>query len=344
MAKKAFFLILAVMTMIIVLPASAGTQVLSDNSGDGNAPFFISGEPSLVINGFDLNSLGIQRPAVIDKVSISVKTPVPGTAVDVVIYQDANGGSPVDASLAGTMQVTIDQAGVFTATFPTPVTVTQPVIWVGFYLPVNFNFFADTSGTSVLTYWAWTTGGRFNLNSLSSASVLGPAVGTAPVNIDLKGKARITAEITGANGGTTTTTTTTTTSGQSDVNLGVMQPYANCGDVSHDTADEYISYQDQINLSCQQVALWQSPAALAGYTLRGNLYDILAFKANGVVEQRFLYRITHCIRPAAEDLDHAVIGSAYGSPRQWHILTTERFGDVVCAEVRYIGNLAYFIH
>ncbi len=339
MAKKAVFFILAAMILGVVLPASAGDQVLSDNSGDGNAPFFISGESSLVINGFDLNSLGIQRPAVIDKISISVKTPVPGATINVVAYEDANGGSPVDATLAGTTQVTIDQAGDFTVTLPTPITINQPVVWIGFYLPVNFVFFADTSGTSVLTYWAWTPGGSFDLNNLSSAGVLGPADGTAPVNIDMKGKARITAEITGANGGTTTTTT-----GSSSVNLGVMQPYDNCGDLSHDTADEYVSYQDQINIACQQVPLWESPPAPAGYSLRGNLYDIIAFKANGVVEQRFLYRITHCIRPDPADIDRAVIGSAYGAPREWHILTTERFGDVVCAEVRYIGNIAYFVH
>lgn len=337
MVKKAFVLVLL---LVVVLPASAGAQVLSNNSGDGSAPWHISGEPSLVITGFDLNALGIQRPAIIDKLSIAVDTPVPGSAVTAVVYQDGNGGSPVDSTLAGSQQVDITQAGTFTVTFTNPITVTQPVVWVGFYLPVDFVFQADTSGTSVLTYWAWTAGGTFDLNNLSSAQVLGPADGTAPVNINMNGKARITAEITGAAG----STGTTTPGGQTNVNLAVMQPYELCFDVSHDLDDEYVSYQNAINLHCTIVPSWQSPAAPAGYVLRGNLYDIVAFKDGGAVEKDLVVRVTHCIRPAAEDIDRAVIGSAYGNPRQWHILTTQRFNDLVCAEVRHIGNLAYFTH
>jgi hypothetical protein len=314
--------------------------VLSNNSGDGSAPWHIEGEPSLVITGFDLNALGIQRPAVIDKISILVDTSVPGSLATAVVYQDGNdGGSPIDSTLAGSQQVDITQAGTFTLTFTNPVTVTQPVVWVGFNLPVGFSFLADTSGTSVLTYWAWTSGGTFDLNNLASAQVLGPADGTAPVNINMGGKARITAEITGAGGGTGTTP-----AGQGSVNLAVMQPYEFCQDVSHDLDDEYVSYQNAINLHCQIVPSWQSPATPAGYTLRGNLYDILAFKDGGAVEKDLVVRVTHCIRPAAEDIDRAVIGSAYGNPRQWHILTTQRFGDLICAEVRHIGNLAYFTH
>ncbi len=197
MLKKVILLI--VLCVIgIAAPASAGTTVLSNNSGSASAPWQINGEPSLVITGFDLNSLGIQRPAVIDKISIVVQTPVPGGAVTAVVYQDANGGSPSDATLAGSQQVDITQAGTFTVTLAAPITVNQPVVWIGFYLPVGFSFLADTSGTSVLTYWAWTPGGTFDLNTLSSAQVLGPSDGTAPVNLNLNGKARITAEITGA--------------------------------------------------------------------------------------------------------------------------------------------------
>ncbi len=343
MFKKAVVLI-CLLWIGIVLPVNAGAQVLSANSGDGNAPWHIAGEPSVVINGFDLNALGIQRPAVIDKVSISVQTPIPGSTVTVVVYEDANGGSPVDATLAGSEQVDITQAGTYTATLTTPITINQPVVWVGFNLPVGFTFLADTSGTSVLTYWAWTTGGTFDLNKLSSAQVLGPADGTAPVNINMNGIARITAEITGANGTTGTTTGTQTPNGEGSPDLGVMQPYENCGDLSHDLQDEYISLNDSINLHCTIVPLWESPTSPAGYTMRGNLYDIIAFKEHGNVEKELPVRVTHCIRPAAEDIDHAVIGNAYGQPRQWHILTTERFGDLVCAEVRHIGNLAYFVH
>ncbi len=341
MLKKAA-LFIGILLIGIIAPVSAGDNVLSNNSGTGNAPFFISGEKSLVINGFDLNSLGIQRPAVIDRISIAVQSPVAGTPVDVVVYQDANGGSPVDATLAGSQQVTINSSGTFTVVLTTPITVTQPVVWIGFYLPVDFVFLADTSGTSVLTYWAWTAGGTFDLNTLSSAQVLGPADGTAPVNINMNGIARISAEITGANG--STTDNAVTPGGQTGANMSLVGVYSTCPDVGHDLEDEYISYGDQINLHCTIVPVSQSPAPPVGYSLRGNLYDIIAFKQHGVVEQTFIYRITHCIRPAPADIDNAVIGIAYGMPRQWHILPTERFNDVVCAELRQIGNLAYFVH
>lgn len=318
----------------------AGEQVLSVNSGDGNAPFFISGEPTLVMNGFDLNALGIQRPAVIDQVSIVVQTPVPGSTTEVVVYEDANGGSPIDATLAGRETVTISNAGTFTVTLQNPITINQPVVWIGFYLPVGFVFSADTSGTSVLTYWAWTPGSTFNVASLSSASVLGPADGTAPVNINMNGKARITAEITGAGGSTAGGGGTTAIS--STVDTSALVPYPNCGSVLWDTADEFVAYENRINLHCQVVPFWQSPATPSGYLRRGDLYDITGFKQNGVIANRFDYRITHCIRPAAEDIDRAVIGVAYGAPRTWQLLPTVRVGDLVCADVRYAGNLAYF--
>jgi hypothetical protein len=344
--KKRILILTLALCLFVVLPASAGERVLSVNTGDASASWFISGEPSLVMNGFDLNSLGIARPAVIDRISIAVDTPVPGTLVDVVVYQDGNGGSPIDATLAGQAQVDITQAGTFTATLTTPITVTQPVVWIGFYLPVNFEFFADTSGTSVLTYWAWTAGGRFDLNNLSSAQVLGPADGTTPVNINLNGKARITAEITGA-GGTTAGGTPVPggqVTGTSDVNLSVMQPYPVCQSLLWDTADEFISYGNRINLHCQEVPSWQSPAAPSGYARRGALYDVQAFEDQGnAVTERLAVRVTHCIRPAAEDIDRAVIGSASGSPRTWRVLPTVRFGDLVCAEVRRVGNLSYFV-
>ncbi len=336
MSKKAALLI-GFLLMVIALPASAGAQVLSANSGDGNAAWHVSGEASLVINGFDLNSLGIQRPAVIDKVSISVVTPVAGAKV--VVYGDNNGGSPIDAVLDGSEDVNITAAGTFTATLATPITVTQPVVWVGFYLPVGFAFNADTSGTSVLTYWAWNPGSTLDLNTLSAAPVLGPADGTAPVNINLNGIARITAEITGAAG-----TTGTPIPGQGSVDLGVMQPYPNCQNVMYDTGDIYSSLLSAIAISCQIVPSWESPVAPAGYVMRGSLYDLIAFKEHGNVEKDFPIGVTHCIRPDAADLATAVIGSAYGNPREWHILTTVTVNDVVCAEVHHGGNLAYFTH
>ncbi len=340
MLKKAALLV-GLLLVGLATSVSAGNQVLSNNAGTGNAPWQINGEPSLVMTGFDLNSLGIARPAVIDKISISVVTPMPGNTVTVVAYQDANGGSPVDATLAGSQQVDITQAGTYTVTLTTPISISQPVVWVGFYLPVGFSFNADTSGTSVLTYWAWTPGGTFDLNNLSSAQVLGPADGTAPVNINMNGKARITAEITGADGSTTPLPGTGIPQGSGDPSVLVFYPL--CSNVAYDTGDEFVSLQNAINLHCSVVPMWQNPAPPVGYTLRGDLYDIIAFKEYGNVEKEFPARVTHCIRPAAEDIDRAFIGSAYGSPRAWHILTTVRFNDLVCAEVRNVGNLALFV-
>ncbi|NUQ02768.1 MAG: hypothetical protein HUU31_02700 [Anaerolineae bacterium] len=327
------FCLIAVLGSVVY----AGETTLSLNSGSGNAPFYISGEYTLVMNGFDLQSLGVARPAVVDRVSISIQTPVPASAADVVLYQDADGGSPVNATLAGTAQISITSAGVFTAVLPAPVTITQPVLWVGFYLPVDTVFLADTSGTSVLTWWGWSPGARFDLNSLGSAAVLGPADGTAPVSINMNGKARITVEISGAGG-----------SGSGVVvnpapNTSVLAGYPLCGSLLWDTADEQISYQDQINLHCSQVQVWQAPPVPAGYTLRGEAYDVIGFKSGGVTPNRWSVRITHCIRPAAEDIDRAVFGSAFGSPRTWTILPSVRVGDLICAEVRYPGNIAYFV-
>ena len=343
MFRKLLFLILALGALSVV-PVSAGETVLSVNSGDASTSWFISGEPSLVMNGFDLNSLGIQRPAVIDRISIAVDTPVAGTAIDVVVYQDANGGSPVDATLAGSTQVNINTSGTFTAVLPTPITINQPVVWIGFYLPVDFAFLADTSGSSVLSYWAWTPGGRFDINNLASAQVLGPADGTAPVSINMGGKARITAEITGAEGSTAGTTTgTTTQQGDAAANMGVLETYPTCQSLLWDTADEFVSLRNAVNLHCQEVQFWNAASGPSGYLRRGPLYDVQIYKDFGIIAGRLDVAITHCIRPAAEDIDRAVIGNAYGSPRTWRILPTQRFGDLVCAEVRHGGHLSYFV-
>ena len=327
--------------MFTLVSVKAGEETLSINGNNQNDLWFISGEASLVMNGFDLTAAGIALPAIIDRVSISVDTPTPGVPIDVVVYQDANGGSPVDATVAGQMQVDITQAGVFTATFPTPVTVTQPAVWVGFYLPVDFQFVADTSGSSVLTYWAWTSGARFDISNLASAQVLGPADGSAPVNIDMQGKARITLEITGAGGSGASPVVQTV--GAANVNMNVLQTFAQCQALLWDTADEYTSYLDNLNVHCREVPGVQSPGSPEGYTRRGQLYDVQFWQQNGIVTGRLSIAVTHCVRPAAEDLDRALIGNAYGSPRTWRILPTQRFGDLVCAEIRRGGNLSYFV-
>lgn len=338
--KRLFVVVLLCLLMLTALPISAQEQTLSLNGNSQNAVWFISGEASLVMNGFDLNAAGIALPATISAVSISVETPTPGTAVDVVIFQDANGGSPVDAALAGQTQVDITQAGVFTVNFPTPVTVSQPAVWVGFYLPVNFEFLADTSGSSVLTYWAWTPNGRFDVTNLASAQVLGPSDGSAPVNIDMGGKARISLEIAAAGEGVNAVAQTI---GAADISMSVLQTFAECQALQWDTADEYVSYRDNLNVHCREVSSQYVAPAPEGYTRRGVAYDMQFYQQSGIVSGRLPIAVTHCIRPAAEDLDRALVGNAYGFPRTWRILPTQRYGDVVCAEIRRGGNLAYFV-
>jgi hypothetical protein len=341
--KMLLWLVVCLMFLPVV-SVGAGDQTLSVNGNNQNDVWFISGEASLVMNGFDLNASGIVLPATIDRVSIAVNTPTPGVPVEVVIYQDANGGSPADATLAGRTQVDISQAGTFTATFSPPVTVTQPAVWVGFYLPVDFRFLGDTSGSSVLTYWAWTANGRFDVANLASAQVIGPADGSAPVNIDMGGKARITLEITGAGGSAGGTPLVAQTIGAANVNLSYLRTFVECPALMWDTDDEYTSYLDNLNVHCREVASYLSPADPDGYVRRGALYDMQFYQQSGIVSGRLnVAAVTHCIRPAPEDLDRAVIGNAFGFPRTWRILPTQRFGDIVCAEIRRGGNLSYFV-
>ncbi|MFN8377128.1 MAG: hypothetical protein U0452_00510 [Anaerolineae bacterium] len=317
----------------------AGEQTLSINGNDQSAIWFVSGEASMILNGFDLSRFNVALPATIDQVNIAVDRAVPGQSIDVVVYQDANGGSPVDATLAGRTTVDITGPGVFAATFATPITVTQNAIWAGFYLPVDFQFLADTSGTSVLTYWAWNPNGRFDVANLSSAAVLGPADGTAPVNINMNGIARITLGITG--GQSTTPTVGQTVGGAAD--LSVLATYPACQALLWDTADERVSLDDEVNLHCREVTAQYAPSNPLGFVRRGPLYDVLIYKPNGVVPQRLDAAVTHCIRPAAEDLANAVIGVTVGSPHSWLLLPTERYGDLVCAEIFRVGNISYFV-
>jgi hypothetical protein len=339
---------------------SAGERVLSNNTGDASAAWVITGEPTLVINGFDLTPLGLRFPATIDKVSISVDTPVQGAVTEVVVYQDANGGTPADATLAGQAQATITQAGVFTFIFPTPVTISQPVVWVGFYLPVDFKFLADRSGTSVLTYWAWTPGGRFDLTRLSSAQILGPSNGTAPVNLDLKGIARITAEISSSGfvpGGPTTVPVTvaagtlvpgassTQIPSTSNTNLNVLQVYPPaCDTLFWDTADVGVTYRGSIEPRCAAIWPGYAPANPLGYVRKQMYYDLTFFNSKGQpISDPLPYPVTHCIQPSPEDINNAIIGIASGSPRVFKILPTLRVGNLVCAEVDRSGGVSYFV-
>lgn len=366
---KRVFLFMFLFSVLIVasfLPfwVEAGDRVLAVNQGDGNSSWFIAGESTLIMNGFDLTPLNLQLPAEIDRVSIVVENPVVNVPVDVVVYQDANGGSPVDAVLAGRTQVNINQTGVVTVTFPTPITVTQPVVWIGFYLPVDFRFLADTSGTSVLTYWAWTPGGQFDLANLASAQVFGPADGSSPVNIDMKGVARITGEISGASvtqgtPGTPTATIDATAAfltgtpaavitqvaSISNVDLSVLRVYPPaCDTLSWDREDISVTFRGGISPVC--TAIWPGYAAPSplGFVRRQMLYDITFYNASGLVVTDSLPQpVTHCIQANPADIDNAVIGLAYGSPRRWEMLSTLRVGDLICAEVRRGGNLSYFI-
>ena len=51
-------------------------------------------------------------PVALDAVSIAVETPVPGSAIELLVYQDANGGSPVDATLVYRQAAALDLPGV----------------------------------------------------------------------------------------------------------------------------------------------------------------------------------------------------------------------------------------
>ncbi len=347
-------LILVVLVLVLSLSVffvDAGERVLSNNSGDTSSTWYITGEQTLVMNGFDLTPLGLSFPATIDKASITVETPVSST-VDVVVYQDANGGSPIDATLAGRTQVTITQSGVYTVTFPTPITITQPVVWVGFYLPVDFRFLADKSGSSVLTYWAWTPGNRFDLTNLANAQVLGPANGTAPVNLNMQGIARITAEISSAGPGVPTlapATTPVTGSGQipapSDARLSVLKVYPPaCETLFWDTEDVGISFRGGIEPRCTAIWPGYAPAAPLGYIRKQLYYDITFYNNKGQPQNTALsLPVTHCIQTSPEDINNAVIGLATGSPRTFKILPTLRAGNLVCAEINQSGGISYFI-
>jgi hypothetical protein len=355
--------------LLIMLSSSffvqAGERTLSLNNGTNSSTWFITGENTLVMNGFDLTQLGLRFPAIIDRAAIDIDIPVPGQPVDVVVYQDSNGGSPVDATLAGQTQVTIAQSGVFTVTFPTPIQITQPVVWVGFYMPVNMQFRADTSGSSVLTYWAWTPNSRFDLARLSSATVFGPSNGTAPVSINMGGIARITVEISNGTGaGLPTTIPVTLVNGTpvatgvavpagfptqipsaADTSLSPLRVYPPaCDTLFWDTADTGISYRERIEPRCTAIWPGYAPGAPVGYQRRQLYYDITFYGDNGLpISDALPVPVTHCIKANPADLNVAVIGLASGAPRSFRVLPTLRVGELICAEINQSGGISYFV-
>ena len=140
---KAILFCVIVLSFALMLkpnPSIAGDIILSHNTGSESSVFFIENEPSLVINGFDLTPHAVRFPVALDAVSISVNRPVPGAHIELVVYQDSNGGSPVDATLVHRQPVTINQAGFHRFLLDPAAIVTEPVVWVGFYLPVGFRF------------------------------------------------------------------------------------------------------------------------------------------------------------------------------------------------------------
>lgn len=334
----------ASLSFLILLPVQAGERLLSVNKGSQSEVFFTSGEQTLVMNGFDLTPLDILRPAVIDKVTIIVDSPVAGQPSELVIYEDINGGSPVDARLTYRQSVNITSAGSVTIPLAEPAEILAPVVWIGFYLPPDFRFLADQSGSSVLTYWGWTPGGTFDLANLASAQVFGPGDGSAPVNIDMNGIARITAEITSANPGLGTPVILQSfqTAGDPNAPMGVLAEYPDCPNIKYDTDDEFTSYQDRINLHCRDIDRWLAPTAPQGFTRRGRLYDIVIYTNDGEVTHQLEAFVTHCIEPNERHLESALIGVAYGAPRVWRILPTQRFGTQVCAELPHPGLVSYF--
>jgi hypothetical protein len=325
--------------------ARAGERLLTVNNGSDNEVFFITGEQTLVMNGFDLTPISVLRPAYIDKVTIAVAEAA-GGASQIVIYEDYNGGSPADAQLVHQQEVNIGRGGPVTITLSEQAEIYAPVVWVGFYLPVGFKFYADTSGSSPLTYWAWSPGGTFDLNNLASAGVLGPSNGSAPVNIDMGGKARITAEITPANpfAGTPVFLATFPTDGSEDAVLAELAGYEDCEGLFWDAADRAITYNYEVGLECSWVEVWQAPEVPVGWERRGELHNVHMYTDEGQVKPGQLQHfITHCVQPSAEEYPTAMVAVAYGVPEVWRVLPTQRFNNLSCAELPHGGTVAYFI-
>lgn len=341
--------------VLSVAPAAAGDIILSNNSGSESAVFFVEGEPTLVINGFDLTPLGVALPSILDAVSISVDAPVVGSAIDLLIYKDANGGSPIDATLVYQEQVTLDQSGLARVALAAPVLIDAPVLWVGFYLPVGFRFNADVSGSSVLTYWAWTAGGTFDVTSLANAAVLGPGDGTDPVAIAMNGVARINAELRAPE--LEETVASIPLGQQLSVNVAqdtsIMRDYSNCAGLLFDPEDIEISASGDFSLDCAVQSEINTPYQLQqpqGQTLDmqrgGLLYKVsadipLQLSTAGAVSTLPL-PVTHCIRISTDDLETAVLAEARGIPESWHVLPSVRFGDMICAEVTVANYISYF--
>ena len=354
-------ILLFVIALVAVLllrpnPSAAGDIILTHNRGGENAVFFVNDEPSLVINGFDLSPHTTRFPIALDAVSISVDRPAPGSRIDLVVYQDANGGSPVDATLVHRQSVQINRSGVQRFILNEAAIITEPVAWVGFYLPVGFRFHADTSGPSVLTYWAWAPGGTFPLDNLASAPVLGPGDGAEPVSIDMQGVARITAELRPLfhqeMASDAVLGNQLIAEGEQDTSL--LQGYPHCGGLLFDPEDIAITSRASFTVHCGVASEFDAPTEIVhpdGHFLdlqrAGHLYKLEAQIPQAQLVEGAVnvmpVPVTHCIQIQAGDLEQAVIAEARGIPERWHALPSVRFEDVVCAEITTASYLSYFL-
>lgn len=346
--RTALISILLLMGTLLTVPATAqGNRVILDNNaGVQSSLWEIQGEPTLVMNGFDLTPTPLRLPIVLENINIDIARTVPNNLIDVVVYEDANGGSPVDATLIASTQITINNAGVYTVQFPAPVVVNTPIVWIGFYMPVGMQFRADRQGSSVLTYWAWTPGARFDLRNLSNAQIFGPSDGSGPVNINMQGVARIRAEAVTANTRVADAFFAERDLVEPDA-LNYLINYSGCPTLFKDESDVTVTFGNTLSTTCQEFPSWHAPAAPTGYTRRTNarniVYDLAIYTDKGeIITSELPYPITHCVTPALEEQESAVIGIAYGAPRRWELLPSERFGNLVCAEIKRGGSLSYF--
>lgn len=302
------------------------------------------------MNGFDLASFGISGTVTVQNVSLSVVNPTDQT-VDVVIYSDANGGSPADATLVRKQTVNITSTGNVVIGLEAPVEVSNRFLWVGFYLPVDFRFNADTSGSSVLTYWGWSPGTTFDVGNLASAAVLGPGDGSAPVNLNMQGVARISVEIVtdsrtvigDPESDTTTSRPITQIVGDANVSLSPMVAYPNCSNLLYDSQDIAVTYRFGVNFHCKIVERYLKPMKEPdGYKRRAMVYDVYVFGVPSGV-QPLPYAVTHCVKPLSQHLNTAIVGVAHGAPREWELYPSVRYGEYVCADIDHAGFLSYFI-
>ena len=349
-------LLIALLLPLLPQTARAGEIILTNNVGSENNVFIVHNEPSLVINGFDLTPYNLAYPVALDAVTISVNQAVPGATIDLVVYQDANGGSPVDATLAHHQTVSLERAGYNRILLSQPAIISQPVIWVGFYLPVDFRFNADTSGRSVLTYWAWTPGGRFDVRSLANAAVLGPGDGSPPTGLNMDGIARITAELRPPHLGETSGGHIPVGQqfvGEGEPDTSPLEAYAGCGDLLYDSEDIMTTANGAFRMFCYIADEFEAPVSLvqpSGETLdvqrAGRLY-----KLDGQIPPELETRgatntlpvkVTHCLNVPSQDLEKAIIAETRGIPERWYVLPSVRYGNLICAEVTTASYLAYF--